>query len=115
MQRFFPGLLALVLLAGCGTSPVNTESTRNTVLQYLGGQVGTAGPFSRGGKKELDVLSAADRQKVSDLIDRGAVIFLVYGGQQGASKGASRIVVVQGEKIVGDFFAQPDQPAAVAQ
>jgi hypothetical protein len=104
----------MALLAGCGTTAMDSESTREIVLQYLGADaaVGTAGPFGKGGKKEIDVLSAADRKQVDDLIDRGAVLFLVYAattpaGAAGESpvpgSNVSRVIVVHGGKVVGDF------------
>jgi hypothetical protein len=115
MQRFLPGVLIVIFISGCGTTPVNTETTREVVLQYLGGDVGTAGPFYKGGKKELDVLSPEDRRQAEALIDQGAALFLVFGANQtqsGAS-GANRVVLVHGGKIVGDFraSAKPSTPA----
>lgn len=115
MYRVGLALLPLLLLGGCGTSPTNSETTREVVLQYLGGDVGTAGPFGKGGKKELDVLTPADRQAAEALIDRGAAMFLVYGAnaanaadaQAAAAGGATRVVLVQGGRVVGDFRAQP--------
>ncbi len=112
MQRFLPAILALILLAGCGTSPIDTESTREIVLQYLGGQVGTAGPFAaKTAKRELDILGDADRRKAEEQIDRGAVVFLVYGESVGAT-GASRVILVQSNKVVGDYRSQPKPAAA---
>jgi hypothetical protein len=111
----------MTLLAGCGTTAMDSESTREIVLQYLGtdAAVGTAGPFGKGGKKEIDVLSATDRKQVEALIDRGAVLFLVYATTPAAAAGespapgsnVSRVIVVQGGKVVGDFRAAP-RPAA---
>jgi hypothetical protein len=116
MQRLLPGFLILTLLAGCGTSPVASETTREVVLQYLGQAVGTAGPFGKGGKKELDVLSPADRQKAEAMIDGGAVVFLVYGGHNAQGEpqtGTTRVILVQNNKVIGDFAALPQpQPAA---
>lgn len=116
MQRLLTlGCIVIALLSGCGTSPLDTESTREVVLQYLGADaaVGTAGPFSKGGKKEIDVLSPSDRQKVDDLIDRGAVIFLVYAANSATADSTatvSRVIVVQRGSVVGDFHA-PAKPA----
>jgi hypothetical protein len=121
MHRHFTlGLLIITLLAGCGTTAMDSESTREIVLQYLGidAAVGTAGPFGKGGKKEIDVLSAADRKQVEALIDRGAVLFLVYavtpaaaGESPAPGSNVSRVIVVQGGKVVGDFRAAA-RPAA---
>lgn len=116
MHRFLTLLiLATLALTGCGTSPMDVESTREVVLQYLGGNVGTAGPFGRGGKKELAVLSNADRQRAEAQIDNGAAAFLVFGTDPGAVNQAShvtRVVMVQRNKIVGDYRAT--NPAAEA-
>ncbi len=109
MQRFLSCLALVVLLSGCGTSPVDSESTREVVLQYLGGDVGTAGPFGKGGKKELDVLTAADRHQAEQLIDAGASMFLVYGANAAnpnQAGGVSRVVLVQHGKIVADLKAE---------
>ena len=113
MQRLLPGVLILLFLSGCGTSPVNSETTRETVLEYLGADVGTAGPFYKGGKQELDILSEADRAKAAALIDHGAALFLVYPANRTANStgSANRVVLVQGGKIVGDFTV-PAKPAA---
>jgi hypothetical protein len=111
MQRFLPAIFALLLLAGCGTSPIDTESTREIVLQYLGGQVGTAGPFAaKAAKREADILGEADRRSAEALIDRGAVVFLVNGERAGTT-GASRVILVQNNKVVGDYRPQ-SKPAA---
>lgn len=102
-------VLLTLLLAGCGTSPISTESTRGVVLSYLGGDVGTAGPFGKGGKRELEVLSPAEQKEGEALIDRGAVLFLVYGGSatQPKTGSVSRIVFVQNNKVIRDFVVQP--------
>lgn len=108
MQRLLPGIALIILLSGCGTTPINSETTRETVLEYVGTDVGTAGPFFKGGKKELDILPDADRRKAEALIDGGAALFLVYPANRtsDASTGsASRVVLVQHGKIVGDFAA----------
>lgn len=104
------GVASLLLLGGCAT-PRGAEATRNLVLQYLGGDVGTAGPFGQGGKKELTILTEAERKEAESLIDRGAVMFLVYGGSVAARNnpdaGASRVVLVQDGKILRDYIVQP--------
>jgi hypothetical protein len=110
MQRLIPALFLAILVSGCGTTPVSSETLREVVLQYLGGDVGTAGPFFKGGKKELDGLSASDRAQAEKLIDQGAAVFLVFAGKTSASENTgstSRIVLVQDSKIVGDFRAAP--------
>lgn len=96
---------------------MDSESTREVVLQYLGidAPVGTAGPFAKSAKKELDVLSAADRHQAETLIDHGAVLFLVYAnkpaspGSEAPAPGTnvSRVILVHGGKVVGDFRAEP--------
>lgn len=120
MQRFLSiGLFLIIgLFSGCGTTALDSESTREVVLQYLGtdAAVGTAGPFGKGGKKELDVLSASDRQKAEAMIDRGAVLFLVYAANTATADTAapvSRVIMVQGGKVTADFRAEPK--AAPAQ
>ena len=98
MKRILLGLL--LCSAGCATGPRDVEGAREVVLQYLGGNFGTAGPFSRDGKKELDVLAPADRTQAAALLDQGAVAFLAY--QAGAT---TRVVLVAKGRIVGDFRA----------
>jgi hypothetical protein len=108
MHRFIAVLAATLLLSlnGCGTSPVSSEQTREVVLQYLGTDVGTAGPFYQGGKKELDILSAGDRQKADALIDQGAALFLIYAAPGTTNAGhASRVILVHRGSVVGDFNA----------
>ncbi len=113
MQRFLPvGFLIIGLLSGCGTTALDSESTREVVQQYLGvdSAVGTAGPFGKGGKKELDVLSAPDRQKAEGMIDRGAVLFLVYAANTATADSAapvSQVILVQSGKVVAAFRAEP--------
>ena len=94
--------LVMVLLGGCASSPVNSEKAREVVLSYVGGSVGTAGPFSNQAKKEFGVLSPKDQAEASALIDRGAVAFLIF--ETGKSS-AVRIVLVQKDQVVGDFRA----------
>ncbi len=108
MQRLLPGIALIILLSGCGTTPINSETTRETVLEYVGTDVGTAGPFFKGGKKELDILADADRRKAESLIDEGAALFLVYPANRttdGSTGSASRVVLVRHGKVVGDFAA----------
>ncbi|PTX94563.1 hypothetical protein [Opitutus sp. ER46] len=112
-------LVLLPLLSACGTSSMGSEAMRGVVLQYLGSDVGTVGPFYKGGKKELDVLAVAERSRAESLIDGGAALFLVYSSTlatrtRGAT-GADRIILVQHGKIVGDFAAQPPPAPAAAQ
>ena len=104
-------------LAGCGTTPTATESTREIVLQYLGADaaVGTAGPFAKSAKREIGVLSPTDRAQAEALIDKGAVVFLVYAAQPAsaateapsATSTVSRVVLVQRNQVVGDFRVAP--------
>jgi hypothetical protein len=97
-----------VLLGGCATSRVDSEKTREIVLNYLGGAVGTAGPFSSQAKQEFGVLSPKDQQEASALIDRGAVAFLIF---EAGSSSAVRIVLVHKERVVGDFRAVKTEPS----
>jgi hypothetical protein len=113
MQRNLAlAFLSLGLLTGCGTTAIDSESTREVVQQYLGvdSAVGTSGPYSKTAKQELDVLSPADRSKATSLVDQGAVVFLVYGGARVAGSDnppVSRVILVQKDRVVGDFRAQP--------
>jgi len=100
----------LSALGGCANAPTDSETTRETVLQYIGADVGTAGPFGKGAKKELTVLSPADRVQATTLVDRGAQAFLIFapapaGAGERAEPVVSRIVFVQHGRIVGDFHA----------
>ena len=106
--------LLLIVLGGCVTSRVDSETTREIVLNYVGGAGGTAGPFSSQAKKEFGVLSPKDQQEASALIDRGAVAFLVFEAGNGT---AVRIVLVHKGGVVGDFRSvkqEPPQPPAPA-
>lgn len=101
-----------LLLSGCATASSSPEAQREVVLQYLDASVGTAGPFSRQAKKELDFLSPKDRTDVLALLDRGAVLFLVFeppkpgtNGKSTATASASRAILVSQGKVVGDFRA----------
>jgi hypothetical protein len=99
--------LLLVLLGGCVTSRVDSETTREVVLNHVGGSYGTAGPFSNQAKKEFVVLSPKDQQEASALIDRGAVAFLVF---EAGNSTAVRIVLVHKGRVVGDFRSVPADP-----
>jgi hypothetical protein len=105
----------MLLVAGCGTSAIKSETTREVVLQYLGTDVGTAGPFFKGGKNELGGLSDSDRRQAETLIDQGAAVFLVYSGHRTgdtAGTGADRIVLVSKGQVVGDFRTVAKAPVA---
>lgn len=97
-------ILALALVAGCRSLPDGSESVREVVHEYLGADVGTAGPFYRGAMKEIGMLSAADQSKVEALVNDGAAVFLVFGeAGRPANSGASRVLVVKERKVIGDF------------
>ena len=116
MHRLLLLTFATLLLTACGTSPMGTEAAREVVLQYLGTDVGTAGPFYKGGKQELGVLSASDREKASTLIDEGAALFLIYPGHAAARDAnaghPTRVVLIHRGTVVGDFPAVPAAAAA---
>ena len=110
MKNF--ALASLLVVAGCASAPSAAETEREIVLQYVAVDAGTAGPFSRKSKQELDILSDRDRVAATALLDRGAVAFVVYPKTQisGAAAPASqhagtRIVLVQHGRVVGDFKA----------
>ena len=103
---------SLLFVAGCASAPSTAETEREVVLQYVAVDAGTAGPFSRKSKQELDILSDQDRLAATALLDRGAVAFVVYHKNQmpGAASPATRhpgtrIVLVQHGRVVGDFKA----------
>jgi hypothetical protein len=109
MTRYLSVLL-LLFLGGCATAPSDAESQREVVLRYLDANVGTAGPFGRHAKKELDVLSDKDRAEAMALLNRGAVGFLVFetagtatDGKPSAPTSAPRVILVQHGKVAGDF------------
>lgn len=105
-------LLLLVTLAGCATSPGDSESNREVVLKYLDADVGTAGPFNKQAKKELDVLSEKDRAAATALLEKGGVGFDVFAPASSPERGTvARIVIVHAGKIVGDFLAVKPAPA----
>src|SRR4051794_456772 len=112
MKRYLPLCLTL-LLAGCTTDPGGSEAVREVVLKYVDADVGTAGPFGKQGKKELDILSDKDRAAALALLDRGAVGFVVFARDYGAAARpgsndtatTSRIILVLKGKVVGDFRA----------
>lgn len=107
-------LVGIVLLAGCATGPTRNESDREIVLQYVGGEVGTAGPFGKKAARELDILADTDRTKAVALLERGAVAFFIYQKTPGAASAAAaaknpasgtRVVVVLNRQIAGDYRA----------
>jgi len=111
-----PVVAALLALAtGCAVGPQGAEQEREVVLQYLGGDAPTAGPFGRQGKNELAVLSEKDRAAALDLLERGAAGFSIYGRAPAAAANAEggdaarvvRVVLVQHGRVVGDFAAAP--------
>ena len=115
-----------VLLAGCGSMPESAEMAREVVLQHVGGDARTAGPFKKKSMQELETLSGKDRSEAVALFERGAVAFLVFTAETGTpppgSEGkaadpiaASRIVFVQHGKIVGDFHAAKKQATEPAR
>lgn len=75
-------------------------------MQYLGGDAGTAGPFFKHQKKELDILSPKDRSDAIAWLDRGAVAFVVYEARAG---GTTRAVLVMDGRVVGDYRAPAEQ------
>ena len=105
--RLALALSSVLLLSACGTPTAGSESTRAILLQYLGGDVGTVGPFGKGGKKELTVLSDAERAEAEALIDKGAMMFLIYGGSAGGQPGVSRVVLMQDKQVVRDYVVRP--------
>lgn len=74
-------------------------------MQYLGSDAGTAGPFAKHAKKELDVLPPKERAEATALLERGGLAFLVFEARAG---GSTRVVVVMNGKIAGDFRAPKD-------
>lgn len=98
LKRF--AIPVALLLASCGTTPDGAEMTREVVLQYVGGDAGTAGPFSKKGLKELETLAEKYRAEAVALFDRGAVAFVIYTPDH-----STRVVFVQRGKVVGDFRA----------
>lgn len=99
-------LLLTVAMAGCASTAMDPEAARKVALLHINAEVGTTGPFHKNQTKDLAVLSEADRAQAVKLLDRGAVGFVAFGS--GAAGGASahvRIVLVQDNKIVGDFWA----------
>src|SRR6476661_2363062 len=93
-------LIVILFFAGCATAPSTAESQREIVLQHIGIDAGTAGPFSKGAKREFGILSEKDRAEAAKLIEHGAVAFLVYPKRQGpvataSPKEGTRVVLVQ--------------------
>src|SRR4051794_11738267 len=99
----------MLLLAGCGSTGGRPEKTREVVLQYLGGDFGTVGPFGRERKKELDVLAPADRTAALALLDQGALGYTIY---QSNAPTAQRMILVAKDKVVGDYRIPPEAAAA---
>ncbi len=99
MKSLLSALLVLIC-SGCATAPSDAESTREIVLQYVGREVGTSGPFSKQARHELATLSAPDRAAALALMDRGAVGFLIIERNQANQ---NRIVLITKRKVVGDF------------
>ena len=62
-------LASLILLGGCATAPITAETEREIVLQHVAVDAGTAGPFTKKSKHELDILSANDRVEAAALLD----------------------------------------------
>jgi hypothetical protein len=102
-------LASVILIAGgCAGSPVSGEEHRELVLQYVGHDVGTVGPFSTKEKRELDVLSEKDRKEAVEMLARGAQAFLVI---EPSASVPNRIIVLSGKQVVGDFPApKKDEP-----
>jgi hypothetical protein len=101
-----------MLFAGCASAPTTAETGREVVLQYVGTDVGTAGPFSKKSNSELAILSDKDRVTASSLLDHGAVAFLVYSKGANASAvstpgkaAGTRVILLQHGRVVGDFKA----------
>ncbi len=93
-------------VGGCATSPITGEERREVVLQYIGHDVGTVGPFSKRGR-ELDELSEKDRKEAMEMLGRGAQGFLVIEPNAGLP---NRVIVVSGKRIVGDFTTLKKEP-----
>ena len=111
MARWYSSLppfligFSIAAFGGCA-SPADggPEATREVVLQYLGGNVGTVGPLSKTAKKEFSVLAPSDQARAGELIDLGGEAFLVY-----KDSALNRIILVAGRKVVGDFTV-PTKP-----
>lgn len=104
MKPLLPALLIL-FCGGCGTSPSNSEATRELVLQYVGRDVGTSGPFSKQARRELAALSSADRAAALVHMDRGAVGFLII---ERSPAPTNRIVLIHKGRVVADYPAARD-------
>src|SRR5438105_4394576 len=94
--------VTVLLFAACASAPATGEERRQLVLEYVGHEVGTVGPFAKNALRELDVLSEKDRREAAALIEHGAVGFLVIEPNPSLP---NRIVVVSGKRIIGDFPA----------
>ena len=106
MKPWFPVLLVL-LGSGCATGPEGSEATREIVLQYIGHDVGTVGPFSKQAKHELAALSKNDRNQALALMDHGAAGFLIIEPNPAVP---NRMILISKGRIVGDFPAVKDEP-----
>ena len=91
-----------MLIAGCAATPATVEEQREVVLAYVAHDVGTAGPFAKGALRELDTLSEKDRKEAAELLARGAKAFVVIERDPNVP---NRIVLLSGNKVVGDFPA----------
>jgi hypothetical protein len=111
-----PRSLAVLILcaAGCAISPDSAESAREIVLTYVGADVGTAGPFSKKGLRELDSLSSQDRAEALALFERGALAYVIFSSPQERKPGdpaaPTRIIFVRSGKVVGDFRGTEKAP-----
>ena len=109
-------LACVILFAGCASGPGTAETEREIVLQYVGVDVGTAGPFTKKSSRELDILADKDRSAAAALLNRGAVGFLVYAktpnvGNTTATNSppnkqlGPRVILLQHGRVVGDYKA----------
>jgi hypothetical protein len=91
------------LAAGCATSTGTSEERREVVLKYVGHDVGTSGPFSKKGIRELDVLDDNERKQATALLQGGAQGFLIMEPNPALP---NRIILISGDRVVGDFRAK---------
>jgi hypothetical protein len=99
MSRLLPLLLVLACV-GCSTPTDNIETARSLVLNYVGHNVGTVGPFSKHATREPALLAEPNRKEAMVQLQRGAEGFLVIEPDPATP---NRIVLVLKGKIVGDF------------
>jgi hypothetical protein len=99
-MRFLFLALLVLLFGACASAPTTGEERREVVLEYVGHEVGTVGPFSKKGQRELDGLSEKDRNEVLGMIEHGAVGFLIIEPNVSLP---NRVIVVSGKRIIGDF------------